>query len=474
MHLRRGGEPSGRARPHVGRQSAHRRTRRSWLAVVAVVAAVLAYGVAVPLRRAVNASRLPSLPDLSAQPAAVRDHLRDSDAAARRDPSSESAVSGLCLALHADMYLDQADRCYRIAESLGRSNWEWTYYRALILSERGGGRDLVDALRSVLAKAPAFGPAWLRLGDAEFKEGQYERASDAWTRAIAAQEPDRGAPEGPTRAVEISIAGYASLGLARIALAQNRHDEARQILEPLTQRSPRFGSAYRLLAESDAALARRDEAGAARARADHLPAYAPYADPMIDRLARESRNSTFLLRQASEADLASNGEWAEYLTRRALAFDPENPDVLAKRGRVLRNLQRNAEALDVFLAYTRKVPEDFQGLAQIGSCLTDLRRFVDAESYLRRALTGLDDALTHYNLAVVLAATDRPDEGILEYHRALDRDPALIDARNNLAAVLARQGKMAEAKRELDRVLAIDPENVLARANLEILSGKAR
>jgi hypothetical protein len=43
--------------------------------------------------------------------------------------------------------------------------------------------------------------------------------------------------------------------------------------------------------------------------------YTPYADPVIDDLARESRNSIFLLRLASEANLAINAEWSEYLAR---------------------------------------------------------------------------------------------------------------------------------------------------------------
>ena len=257
---------------------------------------------------------------------------------------------------------------------------------------------------------------------------------------------------------ELPLAAYASLGLARVAVNRRAPDQAREILEPLTSQMPRFGSAHRLLAENYHALGRSADAERAIRHANRLPAWAPYADPMVDALARESRNSTFLLRQASEADLATNAEWSEYLARRALEVDPDNPDVLSKLGRILRTLGRNEEALDFFSLYNKKVPGDFQGLAHIGSCLSDLGRFEEAERFLREALEGVDDALTHYNLGVVLAATNRAAEAALEYRRAFDRDPLDLGARNNLAAVLVKQGQVAAARRELSSVLQIDPE----------------
>ena len=355
-----------------------------------------------------------------------------------------------------------------LVESLDRSDWRWRYYRALIQSERGGGDALVTTLRQVLVQAPDFGPAWLRLGDAEFKAGRYEQAEQAWRRAADVSEPVRGDAR-PMHTAEVPLAAYASLGLARVAVNRRAPDQALEILERLTSQTPRFGSAHRLLAENYAALGRSADAQRALQQASRLPAWAPYADPMVDALARESRNGTFLLRQASEADLATNADWSEYLARRALEVDPDNPDVLSKLGRILRTVGRNEEALEFFSLYNQKVPADFQGLAHIGSCLSDLGRFEEAERFIRGALEGVDDALTHYNLGVVLAATDRVAEAALEYRRALDRDPLDLGARNNLAAVLVKQGQIAAARRELSSILQIDPGNALARANLDIL-----
>ena len=452
------------------RADASRRFPR--LTIAGPIAVVVAAGVAagaVLIKRQISAARLPALPDLSAHTKAVGEHVREKLVAAQADPRSPSEVGALCLAYHADLFYDEADRCYALAEKLSPSEWRWTYYRALIHSERARSEALAEAMQRVVEQAPQFSPAWWRLGEAAFKEGRYDRAEAAWKRAAAAPEPERGSAESPQHAADLPVAAYASLGLARIALAREDAEGARQTLEQVTARSPRFGPAFRLLAQSYTALGRTGDADRAMHRAGRLPPYAPYADPLVDRLARESRNSTFLLRQASEADVASNAAWSEYVTRRALEFDPNNPEVVSKLGRLLRTLGRSGEALEFFRKYNQMVPDDFQALGQTGSCLSDLGRFAEAEPLLRRALERLDDALTHYNLGALLSATGRFDEAVAEYQRALERDPDDPDARGNLAAVLVRLGKLSQASRELARVLELDPDNAAAHTNYGVL-----
>jgi tetratricopeptide (TPR) repeat protein len=472
MGLRNGGERRSRGKRRSTKTKAISTT---WILRLAlgVVAALIVFAGAVQIQRRVNVRRLPPLPDLSSQPKGVSEHLLARFDAARADPRSDQAVGALCVAYHADMFHDRADRCYALASALNPDEWRWKYYQALIHSERGEADVVAAAMRTVTGKTD-FGPAWWRLGEAEFKEGRYDRAEEAWQRALKAPEPERTGSPPPSRSfVEhpagIPLSAHASLGLARLALARGNADDARQILERVTTTSPRFSSGFRLLAESYTVLGRRSDADTALRRANRLPPYAPYADPMVDALARESRNGTFLLRQASEADLADSAEWSEYLTRRALEFDPDNPDVVAKLGRILRTLGRTEEALAVFQRYQQMVPGDKLALAQIGGCLTDLGEFGEAESYLRRALGGLEDGLTHYNLGLLLAQTNRLDEAVAEYRLALTFDPNDARTHNNLAAVLARQGKLDQAARELTRALEIDPDNANTHTNLGLV-----
>ncbi|HKE83495.1 MAG TPA: tetratricopeptide repeat protein [Vicinamibacterales bacterium] len=412
--------------------------------------------------------------DLPAPPAtglsaAVADHLHQRYATAQQHPSSHVAIGSLCIAYHADMLFDLAERCYARASEIDSSSWRWPYFRALILAERGGGAALVTMLRQLVARSPEFGPAWLRLGDAEFKEANYDAAADAWRRAQQLPEPPAEPGDGPAHTIEYPMAAYASLGLARVALVKDDANRAREILERLTMTSPNFGPGFRLLGDSYRALGREADADRAVYRAGRLLAYSPYADPMMDVLARESRNSTLLLRFASEATLSINAPWSEYLTRRAVEFDPDNPEATLKLARVLRTVDRNDEALAFFKKYQTIVPGDMQVLAHIGSCLSAMGRYGEAETYFRQALMSLDDPVTHYNMGLLLAVTGRLDEAVQEYERALERDPRHGDARGNLAIALVRQGKLDRAVKELGTLLQDDPDNAGAHTNLGLV-----
>lgn len=424
--------------------------------------------VVISLSSTGDADRLPPPPRLSAQQKVIENHLHERYEAAVDNPSSIAAVGALCIAYHADMFFDLAERCYEVAADLAPDDWRWIYNRAVIQSERGGGEALLVNLRTVVERAPQLGPAWLRLGEAEFKAGRYDEAAAAWQRArdVPAAAPDTASPRHVT---EVPLSAYASLGLARIALVRGEVDAARALLEQVAAVTPDFGSALRLLADSYRRLGRESEAARLVYRAGRLPPFTPYADPVIDDLARESRNSIFLLRLASEANLSINAEWGEYLTRRALEFDPNNPEVVLKLARILRTAERNEEALMLFERYKEMVPGDYQVLAHIGSCLSAMGRLGEAESYFRQALKGLDDPVTHYNMGLLLARTNRLDDAVEEYEKALERDPMHSDARSNLAAALARQGRLDRAAAELRRLLEHDPENAGARTNLGLV-----
>jgi len=420
------------------------------------------------ITRRASTGALPDLPDLSRATPAVRAHLQERRQAAVDAPGSAASLGAFCLALHADMFFDEAERCYDRGVAIDAADWRWRYYALLIRAERGDAGAVKRGTAVVLEREPGLASAWWRLGDANFKQGDYAGAESAWKRAAELPEPAR-IDGSPAHVAEVPIAAYASYGLARVARAQENRGAAETLLERATSIAPRFGPAFRLLADVYAADGREADAERARAKADRLPEYAPYADPLIDVLARESRNSTFLLRQASDAELSVNAAWSEYLTRRALEFDPNNPDVISKMARLLRALGRHDEALPFFVRYHDVVPGDFRGITQIGSCLLDLGRFQEAEGFFRQSLRESDDALTRYNLGLLLARTGRADEAAGEYERALSLDPYAVDPRVNLAVLLVRQDKLDRAQQELLTVLRVEPGNASAHANLGVV-----
>ena len=450
-----------------------RPNRRSWVAGVAAAVAVgaILYAGISRTRDSAYASRLPSLPDLSGHPSALRDHVTTADSAARAQPSSAEAVGSLGLAYHADMFYDEAEQAYALAEELSDTPWRWTYYRALAQGTRGHIDGLRAGLRAVVDAAPEFGPAWWRLGEAEFKAGLYEEAEDAWRRALPLSEPRSSSDttESATHTPAAPVSAYAALGLARLAMVQGDTDSAKTVLETVTQESPGLGPAFRLLGDVYTRLGRVEDGRRAVRMADQLPQYEPYLDPLTTSLVRESRSTTFLLQQAATTDLTTNAAWREYLVRRALEFDPDHLDALADLATMYRLLRRYDEALALLERHQQQRPDDGQVLADIGRCLAGLRRFAEAEPVLRRALESLDNAHTRYALGSVLDQVGRRTEAVTEYRRALDRNPHHRDALNNLGVVLASQGQPSEAAQQFERLIAVDPDVADAHANLGLV-----
>jgi len=444
-------------------------------ALVAAVIAVLGYQA---IRESRFRSRLPMLPAFSHEPMALRDYLESVDRAARAAPTSADAVGALGLAYHANMFYEQADRSYAVAEDLGGGAGAdpkrvglpdpWSYYRALVHEARGDPAAAASALQRVVTRAPAFAPAWWRLGETEFKLGRHDAAVAAWEHARTLPEPAPAEPwdGAPARRAAAPISAYAALGIARAALSGGDAERARHVLEEATAAAPAFGPGMRLLGTTYTALGRSEDAERASRRSDRMPGYDPYVDPTFVLLARESRSPTFLLQQAAAADAGTNGAWREFLIRRALELDPDNADALGELATLLRVLRRFDEALALLRRLEQRVPDDPRVVADIGRCLSGLRRYDEAEQVLRRALASLDDANTRYDLGLVLDRTGRTVEAMNEYRLALARNPTHRDALNNLGVAFARAGRLAEAAAQFERLVAADPANPDAHTNL--------
>jgi tetratricopeptide (TPR) repeat protein len=443
--------------------------RGSLIVVAAVIVAIAAAGIGFRVRsRAAASARLPQLPDTTWQAEAVARHLSEADRIARRSPSSPAAVGALGMAYHADLFYDAAAAAYQAAVRLAPDDLQWNYLLALVHVERGEAAAAASRLRDIVAVNPGLALVWLRLGDAEFKRARYKEADEAYAHA----ESTTGrfdVAAGPGRRDPIPFAAYAALGRARVAAQHGEIDRARQVLEKLVADAPRFGAAHRLLGDTYERLGSADNAARHVARAAALPAYNAAPDPMVDALARESRRSVLLLKQASAADPTRDAAWREYLIRRALEFDGANPDVVYEAGALYQQLKRPAEALPYFQRHLDMVTDDQQTLVQIGKCYSDLGKFGEAEAHLRRALALSDDAVGEYNLGYVMEQTGRADEAERQYRRALALNPGLAAAQTNLGTALAARGRLGEAVDHLSEAVRLEPGSAAARNNLGAL-----
>ena len=178
--------------------------------------------------------------------------VRPSNSTCRRrwraaaDPSDDAIGSYLPGAARGHAAAPRPSSCHEVVERREPSAWAWTYYPSLFPNERGGGEDLARDLRLSpvmprTSRQPGGGSA--RRNSSAAVDGA---ASEAWNRAAAAPEPERG-PGAPAHAVDVPVAASAALGLARVALAEGRTEDAHRLLTTATMVAPRFGLAHRLL-----------------------------------------------------------------------------------------------------------------------------------------------------------------------------------------------------------------------------------
>jgi tetratricopeptide (TPR) repeat protein len=262
--------------------------------VLAVGLGVVTIGVALYIGltgwwRVEAARRLPGIPDLTGQPAAVIEHITHADQAARAAPSDAETVGALAMAYHADLLYEPAIAAYARATELDRSNWRWTYLRALVFAERGDAARAGDTLRTVVTTHPELAMAWWRLGESAFKRARYDEADAAYARAESAfSVSDDG-----------GVRSYAMVGRARVALMRGDAATSERQLRAVIADNPRFTPAHRVLSEVLRSQGRLADAEHETARAQGLKAYSAPHDPMLDALGEVSRSSVFLLRQAA-------------------------------------------------------------------------------------------------------------------------------------------------------------------------------
>ncbi len=424
---------------------------RWWLAAAVVAALTTAawFGTGLVARQRLGAS-VPPQQDLGALPAAVRDAVVAADQLARSTPGPRT-IGALGRAYHAAQVGDGALAAYRAAESLAPEDWTWTYLRGLLLEERGAP-EATNAFRRVTEAAPETGHAWFRLAEAEFKAGRLDEARYAYARAAAAPEAAAFRPDGVTTRRTWPLGAHASVGLARIELERGDPDAARLRLEDLVTRHPAFAAAQGLL--------RQLRRGPADAGGSDLPP----ADPVLDALVASSHRSDRLLEHAGLAARASDHGWREYLARRALAFNPEDLNVLMEMASMLQATGRPAEALEHLRHHEALAPGDHHGLVQQGRVLAELGRLGEAEAVLVRATAG-GDAAAEYTLGTVLDRQGRWDEARRHYERAIAIDPFHARAMNSFAVGLDRRGNSLTALVWFRKALAIAPDTAEFHVN---------
>ena len=361
----------------------------------------------------------------------------------RREPLGRD-VGPLCLAYHADMFFDQAERCYDLVIELEPGRLA---VGLLPRDHPGGARRRRAAGHDCCAVAGAGAAATVRHGcgwaTPSSRPAATTRPTTAWQHAAEHGGPAAGLRRRRRHVIEVPLSRLRRCsGLARVALRAGRRRTVRvDLLERLTAEAPGFSSALRLLADAYRALGREADAGARRR--PRQPAAAVCAVRRSD--GRRPGAGVAQQHAAAAAGIRSQPRGQRGVER---VSDPARARVRPRQSRGRRSSSgascgrsgatRRRSAY--FERYHRMVPGDYQGWRTSASCFSALGRFGEAEGYLPPGAGGRGrsgDALQPRAAAGPSPAATM--EGIARIREGARARPDACDARGNLATALARR-----------------------------------
>jgi tetratricopeptide (TPR) repeat protein len=432
----------------------------------------------------------PKLPDLHHVNPSLGDLLRKADRDARRKPGSADVVGKLGLAYHANLFLEQAARAYRIAARLAPDDYRWVYCQAFLEEENGNEQQERRLLEQTLRLKPDHVPALLKLADASFKLDRLDDAARYYEAALRV--PGGGA----------SL--QANFGLGRVAARHKDWNKVIALSTPLARTYPRLLPPYELLVEAYQALGQSNQAAQARqgvlsAKSKVVP---PLDDPLNQQLIDVCYSSTRLLKQAGLLSRFGYPDQALQLARRAAKAEPTDADVrnfiahtlitahpgkpeavneaLAQLGECLRLRPDDVAPLWMFARDFFDVPEPPAAVEQIRVTMQPYAGRADAHLYLGLAAAAqgqTSEAISQYRaalkndpenagvysqLGIVLAKAGKFDEAIVNLQRSVEMNSLDVTTRFNLGAVLLERGKDAQALKELNEVLRLKPDYAAA------------
>ena len=367
--------------------------------------------------------RLPPLPDQDID-ADLRSALQTLHDAAQQSADSSEKRGELAMAYDVNDFQQRAIVVYGQAAALAPEEFDWPYFRALLLARAATDYDAaLQSLDAALALDDGYVPAWLWRGEWLRERQRPQEAQAAYERA---EELGAGAP--------------AVVGLAHLLLAAERFDEAVALLEPFNaeQPDPRLD---RLLGRAYRALGREEDARIALARGQSAPAM-QWLDPKL------ARRVPLIAGYSNRLKHAQN---------------------LIQAG-------RQKDALAIAKALVEEQPGDVTAVNTLVWSYAALGRLAEARLALRDALEKFPNE-TRLHLMLANAHQQQGDIGSArrELERVLALAPDNVRALEQLGWLLARQGRPDEGMVLLERALekgAREPKEVLYR--LGLLDGQAK
>ena len=392
------------------------------------------------------ASALPPAPDLSRAFPMLRERIEAANTRARSRASARDGLVELSQLYHANGYLDEAMACYRALADTEPNEPRWPHLHANILASYGDVEPAIALWQRVIALAPDYTPARLRLGDSLLKANRFDEASAAYSAVLQRE------AKNP----------YALLGLARLDIEAGRDDQARERLETVV-RQTNYQLGYDLIVSLYERTGRRDRAAAIRGMQKAFGAHRDPPDPWLDQLTEACFDPYRLALAAGAAGRIGDPATARRLLERAIEIDPNDVSARFQLGTLAVSQGDARTAREQLERCTILAPDFADAWAHLSALQADLGDHAGAERTLATGLRNNPQSPgLHLTRARSLRQAGRLEEAIAEFKASIYYRPNEPDAHIELGNMLIAAGREAEGVEQMKQALETDPANPLA------------
>lgn len=409
-------------------------------------------------QRELVATALPAEPEVNPGATALREALAAAESEARSRFGAKKGLAALSRLYHANGFLEAAMRCYEGLEQLEPAEPRWLHLHATILAGYGEIEPALARWQRVIALAPDYVPARLRLADCELKTNREAEAAAAY-QAVLQREPAN---------------AYAMLGLARIDFEAGRLGPARERLETIVAQT-NFALGYDLIVSLYERTGETARAAAIRGAAKASGAYRDPPDPWVDELLEACYDPYRLALTAGVIAHTGGPDKAVQLLERAIELAPSDVSSRFQLGTLSVELGRFDVARQQLERCTQLSPDFSDGWAQLSALQTKLGELSAGEKTLMTGLRNCPNSPgLHLMRARALQKAGRNDEAIGEFRISAQLRPNEPDAFLELGNLLLELGQVDAGMKQIHAALEAEPGNPVAMSTLAfhaILSG---
>ncbi|KAF0095798.1 MAG: hypothetical protein E1N59_574 [Puniceicoccaceae bacterium 5H] len=398
---------------------------------------------------------LPPTPDLSdARPALVR-QISTAEEAVHKAKQPLEGYALLTKTYHANGFLSETIQGYAFLQEAEPDNPHWPHLLAFIIAGYGDLEAALPLWDRVVELAPDYLPARIRRADALLKLNRLEEAEAAY-RAVLEHDA-----ENP----------YASVGLARLAIADDDYPQARKLLLDAASNSHnRIG--VDLLVTVFEHLGEDDKARYLRRQAKAGGTFTDIPDPWLNQLMDLCVDPYQLVSAGGFAAFSGDNERGIELMQRALRFEPDNALAHFQLGDMYRDTGQTDKALAEYRRARELKPEFADPwLREIELLRSSENSTAAADDLLFKALDAAPQSPALYQqLGQYHTRRGNLEAASSAYRDAIAIRPNEPEAYIQLANIFLRQGRIDAAQQTLEQALEAEPGNPFALSTLAMIA----